>query len=330
MDFFYHKRPHDPWLPYYKPWRDPNHKFNYIIDVMWDTCDAPYTAYLEAAWPAAIKAAASWYCLDPVQIFTGFVRPGGPAKGNRKGSHGRGTRHSEKGNKFWRRFKKVYNFDPNEWLAKKMPFADDMEGRQVPNGAKWMWQGYNQFERFQNFMFMYTLAEDFFYDVALGVAQSQYCQDQRSASFAGYSERQEHFGIGRVTACIIEEVRKARFVGFIGGNGVTCSYPVVTVMFSIGKAERWDGKTDFSDCFIRINRPDGPPVESPIGDGGGASAVAVTSIGGGTFTFETVGPFSFDAIDCEFAVHANEQVPKRAPRDWCEKAAQDAINWAQS
>lgn len=318
----------DPYYAYSRPWRDPDRKWNYALDVFFDTCDAPYTAYIEAAFPAAIKAAASWYCLDPVQMFTGFVRPGTPLKGTRKGSHGRGTRHSEKGNKFWRGFKKAFNFDPNEWLAKKMPFSEDMEGRQVPGGAKWMWQGYSQWERFNNFMFMYTIVEDFFYDVALGVAQSPYCQDQRAASFAGYSERQEHFGVGHITACIIEEVRKARFVGFIGGNGVSCDYPVYTVGFSIGKAERWDGGSDFSDCYLRLNPPDGPSVRSPIADGGGSCAVATNVIGGGVTTFETEGPFSFDVIDVEFFLHANEQVPRRAPRDWCEKLADQAINWA--
>lgn len=308
---------------------DLGKKLNYVTDLFIDGCDAPISAFFEAAAPAALHAVLSYYCLDPVQMFTGYVRPGTPFKGKRKGSHGRGTRQPKRGGGFWGAFKKAYGFDPNEWLAKKMPFAEDMQGRQVPGGAQWMWHGFNEFQRFQNIMFMYTLAEDFLYEIALGVAQTQYCANQRASVFLGRSEVQAHFGILQTTPCVINEVLKQRFVAFNGGSGFTPNVKKYRVMFSFKSAALWGGGTEFPDCFLRITPPVGSPVEVAIPSGGGACMVHAEVLNGGPVTFETVGPVSYNIYDVEFFCYGYRDEPRHRPEGWCNDAVEGAVNWAK-
>lgn len=303
-------------------------KLNYVIDVFLDGCDWPLTAVATSAFPAALHAALSWYCPDPVEIFTGWVRPGSPFKQRRGGTHGRGAHGSEKGNKFWRRFKKAFGFDPNEWLAKKMPFSDEMEGRQVPQGAHYMWSFFGQIQRFQNFMFMYNVTENFFYEWQAGIASTQYCQHARSASFFGRSERQGHFGPAGIDACVISEALKSRKVHFAGGNGFTPLVPKFQAGFSVGKITRWDGNPDVSGCKLRILISGFPPfVQDLKGDGTDQMAFAVSNQGG-SVSFEFEGPFSFWADDIEFFCYGYENVPEIRPEGWCNKLADKAINWA--
>lgn len=307
---------------------DLGKKLNYAREVFMDNCDAPFTAYLKAAKPALLHAALSYYCLDPVDIFTGWARPNSPFKGDRKGGHGRGKGDPKKGGKKWRRFKRVFGFDPNEWLAKKMPYAEPMERRQVPGGAQVMWSAFGQLQRFQNTMFMYQVAEDFFYEVALGVAGSVYCQEQRSSVFMGITARDANFGVAGGTPAVIHEAVKIRNVSWSGGSGVTPFVPDYTAFFSVEKFTPWDNDPVFNDCYLEILRPDGPPVRSAIPDGGGPCSVATGVTGGGSVSFRFVGPKSFWADGCQFHAFGRRKEPTHRPPGWCNDLARKAINWA--
>lgn len=303
-------------------------KVNYVIDVVMDGCDWPLTAMAATALPAALRAAATYYCPDPIQMFTGYVRPGTPFKGRRKGGHGAGSRAATARNKFWRRFKKIYGFDPSEWLAKKMPFAEDMETRRVPNGAKYGWAFYGAIERFNNWMFMYELTENFFYEWAAGMAETQYCQHQRSAVFLGRSARQAHFAIAGQTPCVINEVLKARKVTFNGGNGCGPLVRRFMVNFSVGKIVPWGEGHDISQCELIVNIGGMPPIRQNLDGDGSAQMAFGMSQDGGFVTFELGGPFSYWADDVEFSVYGYEDIPETRPMDWCGRLADKGINWA--
>lgn len=307
---------------------DLGKKWNYVVDVFFDTCDAPFTAYFKAAYPALLRASLSYYCLDPVQIFTGYVRPGGPLKGTRGSGHGRGSNGQGKSKGFWGKFKKVYGFDPNDWVSKNLPFNEDMNGRKVPGGAEWGWQGYNQFERFQNFMFMYMLVEDIFYETALGIAKTDYCENQRAAVFQGYSASQGNFGLLDRTPCVINEELKNRYCHFAGGNGVGAPWGPATASISCGRIERWDGNPDTSQCKLHILRPGDTEVTQAFPDGGKDAAAYGRIVNSGFVSFEMSGP-SYTAYDVQFSVFAKEKVPKRQSRDWCSNLADEALNWAK-
>lgn len=307
---------------------DLGKKWNYVIDVIMDGCDAPFTAYAQAAFPAALRAAFSYYCPDPVEMFTGYVRPGTPFKGRRKGSHGRGTRSGDKGNKFWRRFKKVFGFDPNEWVAKRMPFAEDMERREVPGGSRYMWAAYGAIERFNNWMFIYQLTENFFYDWMAGVAATTYCQNQRAAVFLGRTERDAHFALLPETPAIIEEVLKQRKVSFSGGNSLRPQVRKYNVGFSVGKITPWIPEADISQVRLII-KIDGREVAAQNLEGDGSNQMAFTfETQSGLIQFFWAGPFSFWADDVNFNVYGYEDIPETQPMDWCGKLADDVINWA--
>lgn len=303
-------------------------KYNYVIEVIMDGCDAPLTAFATTALPAALRAVATYYCPDPVQMFTGYVRPGTPFKGRRKGGHGAGSRSASKGNKFWRGFKKAYGFDPSEWLAKKMPYAEDMEGRRVPGGAKYGWAFYGGIERFNNWMFMYELTENFFYQWAAGIAETQYCQAQRAAVFFGRSDRIAHFGIIEETPAVILEVLKQRKVSFIGGNVVTPMVRRFQASISVGSIEPWIEDADISQVKFVVKIEGMPAFEQHL-DGDGKAQMAVTmSNQGGYAAFFLAGPFAYWADAVEFSVYGYEDVPETRPMDWCGKLADQAINWA--
>lgn len=303
-------------------------KINYVIDVVMDGCDAPLTVIAQTAFPAAMRAVATYYCPDPVQMFTGYVRPGSPLKGKRKGDHGRGTRSDSKKKTIWSRFKKIYGFDPSEWAAKKMPFADEMEGREVPGGARYGWAFFGAIERFNNWMFMYELTENFFYEWAAGVAATEYCQHQRSASFFGRSEQQGHFALLDATPCVISEVLKIRKVSYSGGNGLTPQVRRFQAMMSVGRISPWAPGQDISQCELIIQVSGQPPtVQKLQGDGTAQASFAMSQDGGSVF-FYLAGPFSYFAYDVEFSVFGYEDLPEPRPADWCAKLADRAMNWA--
>lgn len=307
---------------------DLGKKWNYVVDVFMDGCDAPLTAFARTAFPAALRAAATYYCPDPVQMFTGYVRPGTPFKGRRSGSHGRGTRHDGKGSKFWRRFKKVYGFDPSEWLAKKMPFADDMEGRSVPQGAGYMWSAFGQIERFNNWMFMYELTENFFYEWAAGIASTSYCESQRAAVFLGKTEEDAHFALLDRTPAVIAEVVKSRKVSFSGGNVLVPQVRRFQAGFSVGRIRPWIEGADISQVRLLVEIG-GQPVHEQHLDGDGKMQMSFRySDQMGPVSFYWAGPFSFFADDVQFFVVGYEDIPQTKPMDWCGKLADQVINWA--
>lgn len=303
-------------------------KMNYVIDVIMDGCDAPFTAYAQTAFPAALRAVATYYCPDPVQMFTGYVRPGAPFKGRRKGGHGAGSRSASKGNKFWRAFKKAYGFDPSEWLAKKMPFAEEMEGRKVPGGARFGWAAFGALERFNNWMMLYELTENFFYEWAAGVAETPYCQHQRAAVFFAESPRQAHFALLDATPCVIENVMKQRKVSFHGGNLVVPMVRRFQASMSVGAIVPWIDGGDISQCEL-IVAIDGKPWHRQSLEGDGSMQMSFEmSNDGGSVAFLLAGPFSFWADNVQFSVYGYEDIPETRPMNWCGDLADRAINWS--
>lgn len=309
---------------------DLGKKLNYVVDFWSDGCDGPLTVYFEAAYPALLHAALSYYCPDPVNIFTGWARPATLPKGLRSGSHARGARSAAKRKGFWSRFRKVFGFQPDEWLAKKMPFADEMEGRQVPGGVNWMWAGYGAIERFNNFMFMYAIAEDFLYEFSAGVARSVYCQNQQAAVFLGKSDRISHFALLDETPAVINDVLKQRRVFWNGGNGLMPDTPTFNANFSCGKISRWDGGSDISSCRLVMRMPDGQRVVMPVSEAGVNVMVhGKTTVPGMVFFFFE-GDHSFFADDCQFSVFGYQGVPSIRPEGWCNDVVEGAINWSEA
>lgn len=309
---------------------DLGKKWNYVVDFWADGCDGPLTVYFEAAYPALLHAALSYYCPDPVNMFTGYVRPGSPLKGTRGGSHARGGNKSKKRGGFWGAFRKAFRFSPDDWIAKKMPFADEMEGRQVPGGARWMWTGYGAIERFNNYMFMYAIVEDAFYEFSAGVARSVYCQNQQASVFEGFAERDAHFALIGQSPAVIHEVLKNRNCHFVGGNGVRPNATRFSAGFSCSRVERWDGNPDTSSCKLVIIMPDGTRITEGFPVDGRDILVFGKAVEGGTVSFVFEGPYSFNAYDLKFSVFGYPDVPTTRPEGWCNDLVNDAINWVEA
>ena len=309
---------------------DLGKKMNYVVDFWADGCDGPLTVYLEAAYPAVMHAALSYYCPDPVNIFTGWARPAGLPKGVRSGSHARGARSAAKGRGFWARFRKVFGFQPDEWLAKKMPFADDMAGRQVPNGVNWMWSGYGAIERFNHFMFMYSLAEDFLYEFSAGVARSVYCQNQQASVFQGVTADQYHFGILPRTPVVIDDVQKIRRC-FHAANNVRPMTKTFSAALSCGRLERADGNPDTSQCGLDvIFMPTGRRISTKIPPGTQRPMSYALTAADTSVSFELTGPHAFWVYDLQVSVWGKPDVPEIRPAGWCNDLVNAAINWSDA
>ncbi len=309
---------------------DLGKKMNYVVDFWADGCDGPLTVYMQAAYPALMHAALSYYCPDPVNIFTGWARPVGLPKGVRSGSHARGARSAAKSRGFWSRFRKAFGFQPDEWLAKRLPFADDMAGRQVPNGVHWMWSGYGAIERFNHFMFMYSLAEDLLYEFSAGVARSEYCQNQQASVFQGYSKDGAHFGVLGRTASTPEEIQKIRRCSSIGNN-VRPHTSTFSAAFSCGHIKRRDGDPDTSMCNLDVVfLPSGTRHSIGIPPANQKAMVYGLTAHDTSVAFELSGPQSFWAYDLQYSVWGRPDVPVIRPAGWCNDLVNTAINWSDA
>lgn len=195
-------------------------KVNYVKDFIMDPCDAPIEIYAEVAFKAALRAIVSYYCLDMVQIFTGYVRPHQALKGLRGTGHSRSGRGRGKPRTWLKHWNKWSSFDPWDSLGRNLPGADDLAGRDVGGGVKWAWYFYGQIERLNHIIMIYSIVEQFFYDWASGMTATQYCQEARRPWCTCYNPFDQHNPLVGDTPMLVGEVIKARRTIYAAGNGI--------------------------------------------------------------------------------------------------------------
>lgn len=308
--------------------RDPHKKWNYIRDFFADHCDAPLTVYAEAAFPAALNALISYYQVDPVEIFTGYFRPDGGQKGKRGGSHATGGSRRGKGSKGAGVFKKAMGFDPNEWIAKKLPGADEMSKRQVPGGATAGWAVYGAIQRAQYWMMVYEITEDFFYEWTSGVASSIYCQNQFASVLFAISRNQGHFGLLYETPLVMNEILKRRNITYADGNGVLPGIRQYHVSVSWSDITPWGGEGEAPPVEVVIRSSTGIEHVTQMGSGGGSGMVAGLFNDDSSVYFFTRGPYSCFLQNLEFSVHGFRDEPGVRRKGWRDLFNMPALNWS--
>lgn len=193
-------------------------KINYIINFVMDWCDAPLTVWLRCLFPALIEAFLTYYAFDPVQIFTGWVRPSGALKPLRGVSHRpRGPKGG--GKRTWlKKLGAISGWDPWDDVGKSLPFRDGLALREVPPGAIALWNVYDIIERYQYWIMVYEIVEQGLYRTMSGVAESEYCREQYRPS--GLTRKDLDFNIAVLdrSPLVIGEILKSRHMSYIGGN----------------------------------------------------------------------------------------------------------------
>lgn len=296
--------------------RHPNaiQKWNYVVEFWVDPCDAPLSIYVRTLFPAILEALVTIYAIDVMQIFTGFVRPGGPLKGTRGGRHGgryedpdvaRRRRSRPKGAKrTWLKAWRVWSgFDPSEWLGSSAAKALGIGGRTVTPGVQTLWNlyGLQQFAVYS--IFMAEVVNEFFYTWSSGVAQSEYCQEQYRPWV--YCEAADVRKLGAVfeDPLPFDVVVKARGAKFAAGNVIGVEGNASACVFTGTYAD----EPPDEEIFIRVRHSSGVQFDSaPIRVKGGRYSVAGSATTEGSWAFLGVGGTRFTLTDVEFSVIGSE------------------------
>lgn len=240
-----------------------NDKINYVINFWMDMCDAPFSVYLNCLWPALKEGILTYYAFDALQVFTSYVRPVGLPRAGRGGPHGPQRKKPRKRRTWIPRWGKWASYDPWEDLGRRLPFGEDARNRDVVPGVHSMWIFYGVIERVSYWMFVWELAEQFFYRWMSGVANSYYCKYQLTPWCVTTSETDANVPLLPETGMVIETVLKARHVAFVGGNGIEVVGKGSTAMLTariIGGIEphEFDGSQK-----LRLRHDSGVVVDSP-------------------------------------------------------------------
>lgn len=288
-------------------------KINYVIELITDACDAPFSVYVTTLYPAVMEALVTYYAIDVMQMFTGFVSPGGGLKGKRGGRHGGGyddpdVKRRRKGSgrgarRTWSKVWRVWSgFDPSDWLGKVA--AGQFQGgtRDITPGVHTLWNVYGLEQRAVYILFIAELVEQFFYKWANGVAESFYCQEQYRPWCLATSPNCAKLGVVYEDALPMDVVEKGRGVTYAAGNLISVVGPGSNCVFG-GK---YLGPEEDSDCRLMIRHSTGIEILGPaMSQNGAYYSVTGSATEEGGWLFFGVGSTRFNLIDAEFNVFGN-------------------------
>ena len=288
-------------------------KINYVIELVTDACDAPFSVYVKTLYPAVMEALVMYYAIDVMQMFTGFVAPGGPLKPTRGGPHGgwsedpdvkrRGRGKGRGAKRTWSKTWRVWSgFDPSDWLGSTAAKAFQGGSRNITPGVSTLWNVYGLEQRAVYIVFMAELIEQFFYKWASGVAESFYCQEQYRPWCLATSPNAAKLGVVYEDAMPFDEVVKGRGVTYAAGNLISLQGPGSQCTFS-GK---YDGPDQDSDSRLLIRHQSGIEVLGPVMNRKGSFyTVSGAALEEGGWYFLGVGSSGFNLLECEYSVFGN-------------------------
>lgn len=308
------------------PWL--SEKWNYILELVTDPCDAPFQIYAESFLDALLDCLIFYYAFDPVQFFTGWVRPRQALKGARGASHKRGNDKKRKRGGRGSAAGRAFGFDPSDWAGRNAPGGEDLSKRQIPGGAKYAWTFYDGIQRAQYWFMIYDLFEDGFYRWAAGVAMSEYCQSQRMSWLFAVSPSQGQFPVIGDTACVMNEIVKIRNMDHVAGNLARTGTKTSTATLSCNGTSHWPSGVLDGWVELVIKSSAGGEAVQRINQGGGGGMVSMSAQSPANFQFYTRGPYRCTIDDCEFIVFGKPDEPEIIRRGWKNLADNLPINWA--
>jgi hypothetical protein len=271
-----------------------NDKINYVIDFIFDMCDAPFQVYMSFLWPALMEALITYYALDMVQIFTRYVKPPGIYRQMRGSPHSKGDKKKPKP-RTWRRYWRSFsNFDPNNAVADLTPNDGFFPDRQVTPGVRTLWTLYDIEQRTMYWIMCYEIAEEFFYKWSTGVANSRYCKEQYRPWVMATFTTDGNVPIVPETPIVIEEVVKARHGAFAFGNGAAAPGRGSIASFSCRMSPSTPPDAIRPNQKVLIRHSSGVVAEgNAFGAPGGTSVASASTTAEGLWTFYLVGSFIY-------------------------------------
>lgn len=281
---------------------DLDSKINVLLEFWTDPCDAPFTIYARALYPAVLKAFVSYYALDLLQIFVGFAKPHQALKMKRSGPHGKG-KQKRGGKRTWsRRWRKWLSFDPYDSLGRVLGAPFDHAGRQISPGVATLWNIYDLEQRIVYKIMVLGIVFDFFYDWAAGVMNSTYCQTQYMSIGMGRQPAQGAQGILDFWPIGWGEVLKERNGAIISGPGGRTPYPFQTAVYTgeVVIANPTEGPVQ-----AVLKHQNGQEIASQqISYPGGVFALQLNIAEVGSYSCGSRGQGFWLMKDCEFTVWA--------------------------
>lgn len=283
-----------------------DYKLNYIIDFMFDICDAPLSVWIRTLWPALLEALIAYYALDMTQIFTRYVKPPGIYKGKRGGNHGAGNRKQGGKRTFARAWGVVKNFDPNNSAADLMPNDGFDTHRSITPGVRTLWQLYDVEQRVLYWIMVYEITEQFWYRWSSGVAESYYCKAQYRPMAYGTCGFEGNLPVLELTPVVCEEIIKARHGASIIGNVARAPGQGSQIFFS-GTGYSPTDEPWPAGCKLVVIHSSGVRIESgDIAGAGHAAAVSGGVTAEGYWACYTTGPSLYTLSDVTITVLGNE------------------------
>lgn len=222
---------------------------NFLITFWSDPCDAPFTVYLEALYPALFKLFFEYLAIDPKQIVrTRFKSSFKLARGRtyRKGRVGR------KSNKF-RWFKKVgrvLNFDHNEILGKKLWGWEEKEATKLTAKSTTLFIAEGVLNRLVYWMWIVSLVHDFLINWTSLMINTKYCQAKFDAVLLAEGPDQGQNPLFGWTGLLFWTIKKQR--GHVSWNGAAGSFDTLKGNWIVSTTARNDGDDPAVDCSLRV------------------------------------------------------------------------------
>lgn len=280
-----------------------NDKINYILNFMFDMCDAPYSVYVRTLWPALLEAIITYYDLDPIQIFTKWAKPPTVYKDARGGKHGKGNRRT-RGSRTYRRYWRSFSgFDPNNSIGGMFPPRDGFFPYSGTPGVHTLWHLYDVEQRVMYWIMIYEVTEQFFYKWSSGVARSYYCQAQYRPICLCQSVDDGNIPLVELSPIFIEEVIKARHTLWAAGNGIAVWGQGSQAFFSAKITSFGEAPPGTPGCKLVITHADGTREESAdFTNVGERVTVSAGTVAEGMWQFWTTGPAYFLLQELEMTV----------------------------
>lgn len=120
-------------------------------------CEAPWTVYLETAWPAIGRAALVLVSFDMGDMARSMFRPAAKRQG----------RHGRKGLRSGKRPRGIP--EPSDLIARNIPGAEMRATRYVDDGTRMLWKFDGFLQRALHRVMLVDLATDFLYEWGSGI-----------------------------------------------------------------------------------------------------------------------------------------------------------------
>jgi len=151
--------------------------WNQITGIWQTPCEDSWTVLIETALPAF--GSAMWLLLQPSpdEVLEEYLQPKA-APGAKRGPRGKQDTRRRTGTRGGRKRRWPSIPDPDSLIAGTLPFSAAIQGRDVGNGERWLFEGIQRLDRIRWHFLLLDAASTFFYHWSSGLMEARFCSEQ--------------------------------------------------------------------------------------------------------------------------------------------------------